>query len=608
MTTTPSAPSFDDRRDPGSDGAPVALFAVAIAVSLALHAGFGWAVRDARVSLFGSLSGATPAQRLRLREESALRTRLVPPPPPAPAESAEPADRAAASAPAELLASMDTEAPAGIFDPPPLPAGTDASVGGLPPPPALASETEPPVPWQPREQLVEIVERFANDDLAAIPRREVAAVERDRALSDVVPEFRPAAAVESASSVPAFAWAAPTPARADLSAPKELLSVPAEPPPPVEAPPAPDGESSVSAFLAEVPEEVAPAKPIENVLDAAIAVHRPKKDDGFVYFRVDVKRKGADVLPPVPRNILLVQDASRSISPDRLYQCREAFRRVLGSGLLPTDRFNVLAFNTANTFAFPGSWRAPSPENVSAATAFLDGLRPEGNTDIYNAMRGVLDLPREPGRSTLVFLLTDGVATAGDIRRDSRIIGEFSALNAGGVSVFGLGVSKRSDEYLLSMLSFCNRGGPAAIAHDRFEIPDTVGRAVDGVGSPVLTDIRFLFDTASGAIVTPRMTENLYLDRPLRLYGRVPAGTKEVTFQARGRNGGKKYDMVFTLHLGEPRPGTGDETIASSWARTRIYDLIASYAGEQDPATLAELTRLGAAHGVPIPFQDRLGR
>ena len=394
MTTTPSAPSFDDRRDPGSDGAPVALFAVAIAVSLALHAGFGWAVRDARVSLFGSLSGATPAQRLRLREESALRTRLVPPPPPAPAESSEPADRAAASAPAELLASMDTEAPAGIFEPPPLPVGTDASVGGLPPPPALASETEPPVPWQPREQLVEIAERFANDDLAAIPRREVAAVERDRALSDVVPEFRPAAAVESASSVPAFAWAAPTPARADLSAPKELLSVPAEPPPPVEAPPAPDGESSVSAFLAEVPEEVAPAKPIENVLNAAIAVHRPKKDDGFVYFRVDVKRKGADVLPPVPRNILLVQDASRSISPDRLYQCREAFRRVLGSGLLPTDRFNVLAFNTANTFAFPGSWRAPSPENVSAATAFLDGLRPEGNTDIYNAMRGVLDLPR----------------------------------------------------------------------------------------------------------------------------------------------------------------------------------------------------------------------
>ena len=108
--------------------------------------------------------------------------------------------------------------------------------------------------------------------------------------------------------------------------------------------------------------------------------------------------------------------------------------------------------------------------------------------------------------------------------------------------------------------------------------------------------------------MTPRMTENLYLDRPLRLYGRVPAGTKDVTFQARGRNGGKKYDMVFTLRLGDPRPGSGDASIADSWARTRIYDLIASYAGEQDPATLAELTSLGAAHGVPIPFQDRLGR
>ena len=608
MNTLP-ATTFADRRDSDSDGAPLALFAVAVAVSLALHAGFGWAARDARVSLFGSLPGATAAQRLRLREESALRTRLVPPPQPAPSEAdAAPADRASAASPAELLSSMDTSAPAGIFEPPPLPAGVDASVGGLPPPPALASETEPPVPWQPREQILEIAQRFADDEIAAIPRREVAAVERDRAATDVVPEFRPAAAVESASSVPAFAWAAPVPARSDLAAPTALLDVPPEAPPPVEADPAAESGGEVSAYLAEVPSEVAPAKPIENVLDASLAIHRPRRDDGFVYFRVDVRRKGADVLPPVPRNILFVQDASRSISPERLHQCREAFKGVLASGLLPSDRFNVLSFNTANAYAFPDGWRAPTPENVAAATAFVDGLVPEGNTDIYNAMRGILDLPREPGRSTLVFLLSDGVATAGDVRRDSRIIGEFSALNAGGVSVFGLGVSKRSDEYLLSMLSFCNRGGPALVSRDRFEIPKLVARAVEGVGSPVLTDIRFLFDTASGAVVTPRMTENLYLDRPLRLYGRVPAGTKDVTFQARGRNGGKKYDMVFTLRLGDPAPGSGDASIAESWARTRIYDLIASYAGEQDPATLAEMTRLGTAHNLPIPFQDRLGR
>ncbi|MBQ6103363.1 MAG: hypothetical protein IJL06_06785, partial [Kiritimatiellae bacterium] len=99
MNTLP-ATNYDDRRDSASDGAPLAVFAVAVAVSLAIHAGFGWAVRDARVSLFGtSLPGATAAQRLRLREDSALRTRLVPPPPPSPAESADPADRASASAP-----------------------------------------------------------------------------------------------------------------------------------------------------------------------------------------------------------------------------------------------------------------------------------------------------------------------------------------------------------------------------------------------------------------------------------------------------------------------------------------------------------------------------
>ena len=604
--TTPT-PRYLAEEGDASDRAPIALFAVAVAVSLAIHAGLGWAARDARVSLFQASGGATAAQRLRLREETALRARLAPPPAPSPADA--PADRpTGAESPAELLASMDTSAPAGIFEPPPLPAGTDASVGGLPPPPELASETAPPVPWQPREQIVEIANRFADEDLLAIPRREVAAIERTSALSDVVPEFRPAAAIEGASAAAPPAWAVPAPARTDLAAPAALLAVPVEPPPPVEADPAADGGASVSAYLAEVPKDVAPAVPIENVLAASVSVHRPKPDDGFVYFRVDVRRKGADVLPPVPRNILLAQDASRSIAPERLHQCREAFRRVISSALLPTDRFNVLSFNTENAYAFPDGWRAPTPENVAAATAFLDGIRPEGNTDIYNAAKGVLDLPREPGRSTLVFLLTDGVATAGDVRRDSRIIGEFSSLNAGGVSVFDIGVSKRSDEYLLSMLSFCNRGGPAEIARDRFEIPKIVDRVFEGVGSPVLTDIRFLFDTASGAVVTPRMTENLYLDRPLRLYGRVPAETKDVTFQARGQNGGKKYDMVFTLRLGSPAPGSGDPSIAASWARTRIYDLVASYAAEEDPATLAEMGRLGASHGIPIPFQGRFGR
>ena len=583
---------------------------VAVVLSLGLHLGLGWRFRDASLPFPGAYEGADARQRLALRGESSVRAHLVPPE----EDPAEPApgdeDRPGAAAPEEgdLLVVPQSETPAVLFDPPPIPQEADATVGGLAPP-EPAAEVEPVVPWQPREQIVEISSRLADDSAAAIARsRVIPPIERIVGAPDVLPAYTVSAAVEALAQQSAPVYLPPAPSRTDVRQPESVLAAETTAiaaPLPVEADSVAEGQGA-AAFLREVPRDVAPAVPIEDVLDASISVHRPRRDDGFVYFQVEVRRKGADVLPPVPRNILLAQDASRSISVERLHHCREAFRNAISSQLLPTDRFNVLAFNTANTFAFPGEWRPATPENIAAATAFVDALHPEGNTDIYNAAKGVLDLPRDPGRATIVLLLSDGVATAGDVRRDSEIIGEFSKLNGGSLSVFDVGVSKRSDEYLLSMLSFCNRGGPAAVATDRFRIPEVFSQVLSSVGSPVLTDLRFLFDSSSGAVVTPRMTENLYLDRPLRLYGRAPVGTRDVTFQARGRNGGKKYDMVFSLRLGDPAKGDGNAEIATAWARTRIYDLIAAYVRSADQGALAEMVALGRAHDIPIPFAKNL--
>ncbi|MBQ3809767.1 MAG: VWA domain-containing protein, partial [Kiritimatiellae bacterium] len=400
---------------------------------------------------------------------------------------------------------------------------------------------------------------------------------------------------------------APPPRGAAGDGTDELLAPPvAAMPAEIEAGPAARGDQAAQ-YVVETPEEVRPAVPLDDVLAPRISVHRPRRDDGYVYFRIDVVRKGEDVLPPIPRDVLLVQDASRSLAPQRLAACRKAMRDALAA-LPPGDRFNVLVFNTENRFFRPGGWAPATPENVAAAGAFLDGVSAEGNTDIFNAMKGALSLPRDPGRSAVAMLLSDGVTTAGDFRRDSQIIGEFSKLNDGALSVFDVGVSKNSDEYLLSMLSFCNRGGPAAIARDRFEIDDAFEGTFKTLGSPVLDGVRFLFDSSSKAVVVPERTENLYLDRPLRLYGRAPLGTESVSFQARGANAGKGYDMVYELPLGDPAPGAGDREMARTWARTRIYDLVAAYVRAPDPALLAEMAALGRAHDVKIPFDGRFLR
>ena len=606
----------------GGDSHAIA-FIAAVAVSVAVHVLLGWFARDARLALPGAPHGLSVEQRLALRRDSAMHVRRSAPAPsearPAP-ETAEPPQRERAradSAPEEFLAAADTSSPAHLFAAPaPDPSG-DPILAGVAPPEAVDAPP-PAVQWQPRQAVMEISSRFANDDVAAIPRIEVPDIDRIAAAPDIAPETTVAAVMEAvaaggAGGPPEKAWSPAPPPPGVVETPPSLLA-PAGPdagePSPLPAEIAEQGASGTKAeaYFAEVPEDVAPAKPIENVLSASVKTFRPSADDGFVYFEVDVERKGEDVLPPVPRDIVFAVDASRSISPQHLAACREALSGALRAGLLGrSDRFEITAFNTTNAWAFGRSWREVSPESVSAASAFLDALRSDGNTDIYSAVRSVLSLPRSRGRATIAVMVSDGNATQGDVSRDSEIIGEFSRLNGGGVSVFTVGVSpKSSNEYLLSMLSFCNRGGPAAMPESRFAIPECFARALSAIGSPVLTDLRFVFDTSSGAVVTPKTTENLYLGKPLRLFGRAPLGTGKVVFQARGENGGRAYDMVFDLALGSPVPGSGDPKIAKDWARTRIYDLFAELARSSNPACAAEMSEIGRAHGVKVPFSNRL--
>ena len=152
--------------------------------------------------------------------------------------------------------------------------------------------------------------------------------------------------------------------------------------------------------------------------------------------------------------------------------------------------------------------------------------------------------------------------------------------------------------------------GLGASDHDRFEIPKTVGRVVEGVGSPVLTDIRFLFDTASGAVVTPRMTENLYLDSRSRTYVEETGGTNVLFVD---KNGGlvvpvsatdsilpsitRRSLVELAQHLGIPveeRPVRFDEVLAGDFAECGCI------------GTAAVISHVGKveAEGVDVTFPD----
>ncbi|MGI5868570.1 MAG: VWA domain-containing protein [Kiritimatiellia bacterium] len=590
------------RREEASDDHLTA-FIVALVISFAIHAVLGFFAGDRTISFAGDFL-ATLDQKLALFTESALKVETFEEDPAAPLPDGDrditnPYDVEIE----DIFLSVPTATPAAVFEPPPAPGELFASQKPELQKPGPAAAAEPTAPWQPREDLVMVVDKIVYDDVVPFAPRVVPDIERKVFTPDVSLEYKLSEAIETAGSIGTPSYVAPAPPKVDdAEVAQTLVGGETRMPEIVEAGSIASGEKAAE-FLREIPADVAPDKPIENVLKTGLVVYRPRRSDGYVYFRVDVDRKGADVLPPLPRDILLVQDASASLSIDRLNFCRQAFNDIV-DGLPPTDRFNVMKFSTDTSTAFGNGWRRADAAAKAEAKTFIAGIESEGNTDIFNAMHAVLEMPRVSGRVMIVILASDGRATAGDVRRDAEIIGQFSKLNQGGVSVFNVGVSKTSNEFLLSMLSFCNRGGAAAIADDRFMIPGTIKRLFEGISSPVLTDIRFMFDSKSRAEVVPTMLTHLYLDRPMQLFGRAPEGTKSVVFQARGRSGENRYDMIFDLDL--TTAASADKDLATAWATAQMYDYVAEHARNPSPALLETMNELGRQYNVTIPFRRRL--
>ena len=577
--------------------------AVAIVASVIIHIVVVLVAGNSEIKFMQGIT-TTPEQKLALRAESAFQVKTLEVDPQTEVHKTQEKNTRPYDIKTEdMFLSVPTATPGAVFEPPAAAAELKTGDGAEVRAPMVAENVNSVTPWQPREEVLTVVDKVVYDDVVPYERRDVPDIERKLFTPDVAIPYEIGAALKGASSVGTPAYVAPAPPQVNDAAMAETLEGgEARMPDSVEAGPIASGEKAAE-FFKELPADVAPAKPIENVLKTTVTVYAPRKPDGYTYFRVDVERKTETVLPVIPRDILLVQDASASLSMERLHFCQEAFHGII-NGLKPTDRFNVIKFNTANTYCFDKTWKSPDPATRQQATAFVDAIQSEGNTDIYNAVHGVLDMPRSNERVMIVILASDGRATAGDIRRDSEIIGQFSKLNDGKVSVFDIGVSKSSNEFLLSMLSFCNRGGAAAIASDRFEIKKTVEGLYSTIGNPVLSDIRFMFDTASRANVSPAMTTHLYLDRPMQLFGRVPDTIKEVSFQARGLSNGKKYDMVFTLDLEAAE--NGDKTLITKCATEQMYDYVSEYSRATSSKLIYEMDKLGREYDITIPFKERL--
>lgn len=343
--------------------------------------------------------------------------------------------------------------------------------------------------------------------------------------------------------------------------------------------------------------------PIDDLLAVGLETFRDPAEPGQVYFRIGIQPRTDKQVPVIAKDIVFVQDVSASMTEERMVFCRRGMAAALRT-LNPGDRFNVVAFRDTFDACFK-EWAVASTENLVKASAFVDGMRAFGQTDLFGSLRSLIRLPRDPRRPMIAVVVTDGRPTAG-LTESAKIIGEFSKINSGMISVYMFGVQSKANVYLLDMLTYCNRGTSTIMYQgNRWDLPAAFQPVYDGLRYPVMGDITVVFDSASKCEVYPKNTPNLYKGRQLELCGVCPDTTEELIFQVRGLASDKGYDSIFRLSMSR-HAKLGSAALKQRWANQKMYHLVAEYSREARQQVMAEMLKVHTRYGVPIPYESEL--
>lgn len=286
---------------------------------------------------------------------------------------------------------------------------------------------------------------------------------------------------------------------------------------------------------------------------------------GWRYFKVMMTPR-AD-LKVVPKDVVVLIDGSGSIGKDRLSSCRAAARRILRTATNTGDRFNLVVFRNAFSYAFR-NWRECDAESFAAGDRWLFKQTAHGRTDVFSTISSVLTLPRDPKRPLIALVVTDGDANYG-VSDTSQILSRFTALNDGLVSVYMYGVKESANRELIDVLTHGNRGESFIFDGWRWNAGEGMEELSERFRDPVLSDLRVVFSSGTKAEAYPRLLRNLYRGGTLEFVGRVPADAKEVAFSLKGLNGDNAFEGYFKLPFAS---APNDHAIPAAWNAEQAID------------------------------------
>ncbi|MFH0782857.1 MAG: VIT and VWA domain-containing protein [Pseudomonadota bacterium] len=319
-------------------------------------------------------------------------------------------------------------------------------------------------------------------------------------------------------------------------------------------------------------------------ISSGLMLYEGEKENYFLLMVQPPKRLAAEQIPA--REYLFVVDVSGSMHGFPLDTAKKMLSDLLGN-LSPGDVFNVLLFAGDSKVLAPGSIGA-SRENREKALLFINNEQGGGGTELGQALKRGLALPRTEGFSRTMLVITDGFIQAE--KETFKLIRE--NLNKSNLFAFGIGSSV--NRYLIEGLAQAGMGEPFIVTGPA-DAPQVAERFRLMVSQPVLTNIQVDYAGFTAEEVEPPAIPDVFADRPVVVFGKWQ-GERQGSITLRGTGGGgKEIKTVFSL--ADCDASKENEPLRTLWARQRLMR-ISDHASGLDNENKEEIAGLGLEYNL----------
>ena len=287
-----------------------------------------------------------------------------------------------------------------------------------------------------------------------------------------------------------------------------------------------------------------------------------------------------------PREYIFVLDVSGSMYGFPL-DTAKTLMNDLARVLRPTDTFNIVVFADGSE-----TWSRTSlpatPQNLSRAMQFVGSKSGGGGTELLDALKRAMSLPRDERASRSVVLVTDGYISA------EADVFDFVRDNLDEANVFTFGIGGSVNRFLLEGVARAGLGEPFIVTEPG-AAADAALRLRRYIDTPVLTGIEVRFNGFDVYDVEPDQIPDLFASRPIVVFGKYRGGATG-TIEISGTTGSGPYHA--SVPVSPANLDTRHAAVRHLWARTRIAEL-----SDVGPATptgerVEEITSLGLTYGL----------